>query len=69
MSRRDPDQTPELHQLAYLNVEEPWLYSEPLVDVQASHLISKAKPATLRKKLISPAYIRDLFLSVTNQSS
>ena len=30
-------------QLVPLNMEEQWLYSEPLLDVQAPHPISKAE--------------------------
>ena len=36
---------PEQPQLAPLNAEEQWLYSEPLPDVQAPHSISKAEPS------------------------
>uniref|UniRef100_A0A3B5L6N0 ubiquitinyl hydrolase 1 n=1 Tax=Xiphophorus couchianus TaxID=32473 RepID=A0A3B5L6N0_9TELE len=44
VSRRHPDQMPGPPQLAPLNVKEQWLYSESLLDDQASHPISKGEP-------------------------
>ncbi|MEQ2257315.1 hypothetical protein ILYODFUR_033575 [Ilyodon furcidens] len=61
-------QMPEPPQLAPLDVEEQWVYSEFLPDGRAPHPISKGVPATLRRTLISAACIRDLVLSVMTQS-
>ncbi|MEQ2255054.1 hypothetical protein ILYODFUR_009835 [Ilyodon furcidens] len=43
-SRTHPNQMPEPPQLAPLDVEKQRLYSEPLPDDRASHLISKGEP-------------------------
>ena len=40
---RHPDQMPKTPQLAPVNAKEQWLYSEPLLDVQAPH--PKAEPS------------------------
>ena len=47
---------------------QQWLYFEPLPDVQVHHLSLRLSPATLRRKLILAAYIRDLILLLTTQS-
>ena len=56
-------------QLAPLDVEQRRLYSELLPGDRAPHPSLRERPATLRRKLISAACVRDLILLVTNQSS
>ena len=67
-SRGHPKQMPEPPQLAPLDVEEQRLYSK-LLPGELLILSLRERPATLRRKLISAACIRDLILSVMTQSS
>ncbi|KAK5602720.1 hypothetical protein CRENBAI_002502 [Crenichthys baileyi] len=69
-SRRHPSQMPEPPQLARPDVERQWLYSKPPPRMTELFTLSlRESPDTLRRKLISPACIHDLVLSVMTQSS
>ncbi|KAK3508267.1 hypothetical protein QTP70_017786 [Hemibagrus guttatus] len=68
-SRRHLKHMPKPPQLPSFDVEEQWLYSELLPGDRAPYPISKGAPATLRRKLILAACIRDVTLSVMTQSS